>query len=340
MSAYPEILSATDEARSESRSDEYNQPSSWKQYVDHVVDGGDLGTWVSKGKTEGIFEGVPAGLDFIMAEECRLGDDGNTILNSHIWRTTDGRVLSTGTGVEYWDTTSGTLKSSYSGFVTDKPFTGNSTLLGINFFTGVERWQYVELSSGKTTEYLVEHQRTGTNERTSIYRKADGSGENRFQSKRANQLESVLARFDIVGTWERIESDGSSNVITHSPALGGRTICGCCSHRKADGTTEELASRVMWWNTGRNTVCFHVVGNTGGSLMGEMVSLSHEDACATMVSRCSGSNANGIPLSITITEVLKGDTLVSTCTDFTVGDRTAKPDWIGVPFIWKRTGRD
>ena len=91
MSAYPEILSAADEARSESRSDEYNQPSSWKQYVDHVVDGGDLGTWVSKGKTEGIFEGVPAGLDFIMAEECRLGDDGNTILNSHIWRTTDGR---------------------------------------------------------------------------------------------------------------------------------------------------------------------------------------------------------------------------------------------------------
>ena len=66
MSAYPEILSAADEARSESRSDEYNQPSSWKQYVNHVVDGGDLGTWVSKGKTEGIYEGIPAGLENTM----------------------------------------------------------------------------------------------------------------------------------------------------------------------------------------------------------------------------------------------------------------------------------
>ena len=136
-------------------SEEGTLPESWEQYVRHVMGGNDLGTWTAPGKTEGIFAGVPEGLDFTNIDESRLGDAGNTIILNHTWRTSDGRVLSTGTGVIYWDAESGTLKSSYSGFDTGKPFTGESTLLGIDFTTGTERWKYVEVSRGKTTEYLT-----------------------------------------------------------------------------------------------------------------------------------------------------------------------------------------
>ncbi|MEE2737285.1 MAG: hypothetical protein VX435_03610, partial [Planctomycetota bacterium] len=132
-------------------SEEGTLPESWEQYVRHVTGGNDLGTWIETSKTKGVFEGIPAGIDATTVLESRLGDAGNTILRNHTWKASDGRVLSKGTGVIYWDAESGTLKDSNSGFDTGKPYTGESTLLGIDFTTGTERWKYVEVSRGKTT---------------------------------------------------------------------------------------------------------------------------------------------------------------------------------------------
>ena len=129
-------------------SEEGTLPESWEQYVRHVTGGNDLGTWVGTNKTEGIYEGVPAGLDMTMVFQRRLGDEGNTIVENHTWRTSDGRVLSTGTGVTYWDAESGTLKFSNSGFDMGEPYTAEMTLLGIDFSTGTERWKNVEKSRG------------------------------------------------------------------------------------------------------------------------------------------------------------------------------------------------
>ena len=149
-------------------------PESWEQYVRHVTGGNDLGTWIATGKTAGIFEGIPAGLDFTFVLERRLGDNGNTVLGSYIQKTADGRVISTGTQVTYWDSESGMIKSSSSGFDTGEPYTGIYTALDIDFGSGTERWSYVEKSRGETTEYLVENSRTGTNHRLSDYEQVDG----------------------------------------------------------------------------------------------------------------------------------------------------------------------
>ena len=181
-------LSAGEQATA---SEEGTLPESWEQYVRHVTGGNDLGTWIAKGKTEGIFEGIPAGLDMTILWESRLGDAGNTILRNGTWRASDGRVLSKGTGVIYWDAESGMLKAASSGFDTGKPYTGEMTLLGIDFATGTERWKYLETTRSKTTEYLVINKRISTNHRTHEVRKVDGTGVNQFEFKRANPLEGV-----------------------------------------------------------------------------------------------------------------------------------------------------
>ena len=321
-------------------SEEGTLPESWEQYVRHVTGGNDLGTWIATGKTEGIFEGVPAGLDFTILEESRLGDAGNTILRTGTWRASDGRILSTGTGVIYWDAESGTLKAAYSGFDTGKPFTGESTLLGIDFVTGTERWKYVETTRGKTTEYLRVKQRINTNQQVNKFRKADGTGANQFEFKRVNPLEGVLARYDILGTWESTRPDGSRRVTTHRRALDGRAVFSGTKNVKADGTEEHVGSRAMWWDAERKTVRIHFLSSRGGSFMGEMISLTTEGDSITMVVRFRGTNENGVPMAGTSTRVLTGDTMVRSSSDFSRGDRPTTASQPPRSWTIKRTSRD
>ena len=264
----------------------------------------------------------------------------NTIVENHTWRTSDGRVLSTGTGVIYWDAESGTLKSSYSGFDTGKPFTGESTLLGIDFTTGTERWKYVEVSRGKTTEYLIINKRISTNHRTQEFRRVDGTGANKSDYKRANPLEGVLARHDILGTWESTRPDGSRGVTTHGRSLDGRAVFSSTRNVKADGTEEHVGSRAMWWDAERKTVRILGLNSRGGSFSGEMISLTTEGDSTTMVVRFRGTNENGVPMAGTSTQVLTGDTIVSTFSDFSRGDRPVAASRPPVSWTIKRTSRD
>ena len=134
--------------------------------------------------------------------------------------------------------------------------------------------------------------------------------------------------------------DGSRRVTTNAPALDGRSILGQEVLIKTDGSSEEFAASATWWDAGRDTVCFHYLNNTGLSVMGEMVSLTFEGDSATMVSRHQGTDGSGHAVATTITRVLKGDTLVSTFTDFSSEGMTAKPSWVGVPLTSKRTGEN
>ena len=330
-------LSASEQATA---SEEGTLPESWEQYVRHVTGGNDLGTWVTTGKTEGIFEGIPAGLDFTFVLEPRLGDEGNTIVENHTWRTSDGRVLSTGTGVIYWDEESGTLKSSYSGFDMGEPYTGEMTLLGINFANGTERWKYLETTRGKTTEYTRIHERISANHRTLEFRKADGTGANQFEFKRANPLEGVLARHDILGTWESTRPDGSRGVTTHGRSLAGRAVFSSVKNLKADGSEGYVGSRAMWWDAERKTVRILGLNSRGGSFAGEMISLTTEGDSTTMVVRFRGTNENGVPMAGTSTRVLTGDTMVRTFSDFSRGDRPAAASQPSRSWTIKRTNRD
>ena len=331
------VLSAGEEATA---SEEGTLPESWEQYVRHVMGGNDLGTWTETSKTKGVFEGVPAGIDATTVIESRLGDAGNTILRNHTWKASDDRVLSTGTGVTYWDAESGTLKAFYSGFDTGKPFMGEMTLLGIDFATGTERWKYVEVSRGKTTEYIRTKKRISANSRTEEYMKVDGTGSNKGHYKRVNPLEGVLARYDVLGTWESTRPDGSRRIQTYKLALDGRVVFSGTRNVKADGTEEHVASSAMWWDAERKTVRIHGLNRRGGSFAGEMISLTTEGDSTTMVVRFRGTNENGIPGAGTSTRVLTGDTIVGTFSDRLRGDRPAAASQSSRPWTIKRTSRD
>jgi hypothetical protein len=313
-------------------------PSSWQEFVDFHVQGGDLGTWTGGGKTEAMWEGIPAGLEYTFVEEQTLTDDGRTMQRHHMMRTEDGRVISVGSGITYWDAESGTVKSSYSGYDTGEPFWGTSTLLGLD--ANGARWEYTETTRGKTTEYLTERRRTGTNERADIVRKAAGGDPWTTTLTRANPMAAVTARFDVAGTWEWELSDGSRRVMTMTPGLDGRTIFSQDRTIRSDGSSEEFAGGAMWWDGGRDTLCFHYLNNTGMSVMGEMISLSYERGVATMVSRHRGTNANGRTIAVTLTRVIDGDTMTTTYSDFSMEGTTSTPAWVDVPTVFRRTARN
>ena len=54
-------------------------PSSWDDWRDYRVSGGDLGIWVTEGETGEIWEGIPAGLKYKEFNETRLSNGGDRI---------------------------------------------------------------------------------------------------------------------------------------------------------------------------------------------------------------------------------------------------------------------
>jgi hypothetical protein len=96
----------------------------------------------------------------------------------------------------------------------------------------------------------------------------------------------------------------------------------------------------MWWDAGRDTVCFHYLNSAGWSVTGEMVSLTIDGDAVTMVSRHQGTDGNGRAVAATLTRVIEGDTLTSTFTDFSREGMKATPAWVGVPLTSTRTGRN
>ena len=41
------------------------KPSSWNQYLDSIIESGDLGTWRTRGITKDLWVGIPVGIRYI-----------------------------------------------------------------------------------------------------------------------------------------------------------------------------------------------------------------------------------------------------------------------------------
>ena len=129
-----------------------NLPTSWKEYISLKKEKKAFGVWSSTGKTSGIWEGIPEGLEYIHTFTSQMSADGSKILNSHVMKTKDGAILSTGSGMETWDAKRNKIFSSQSGYDGGKLYTGPSELIGISGSS--EKWKYTETISGKTYEVI------------------------------------------------------------------------------------------------------------------------------------------------------------------------------------------
>ena len=169
------------------------KPSSWEEFVAYQKQVGDFGTFQTQGKTVKLWEGIPGGLDYTARYGTRLAHDGQAIITSHFMATSTGQVISTGSGVNYWDAESKSVKSSYSGFDQGQLFTGHSTLVGIDKKNRIIKWHYTETSRGKTTEYFQTAQQIGNNRRLQTAQKVSGGDPWSEETIRENVSEAASA---------------------------------------------------------------------------------------------------------------------------------------------------
>ena len=137
---------------------------SWKEYVSMKRKQKAFGIWSYTGKTTDIWEGIPAGLEYTHTGTTQMSADGSKILVSHVMETSDGTILSTGSGMETWDAKRKKIFSSHAGFDGGKLYNGPSELIGISE-TG-EKWKYTETIGGKTYEVITTRKYEGPNKMT------------------------------------------------------------------------------------------------------------------------------------------------------------------------------
>ena len=313
-------------------------PSSWEDFATRYAMQGHLGIWTVKGETKDMWVGIPAGLKYTETSRESFAGDGRSIFGSYSMILDDGTVISTGTGVLSWDDKSGTVLRTNSGFDMGKPYAGISTLKAMDDESIT--WEYVEKTQGQSTRYENTMRRVGANQmQGSVRRLPDGKP---WESVRLrhNPLRDLLQEFDIVGRWEVDTPAGDKNIVVNRLQLDDRILVTQEMRKEADGTMVPTGTGAMWWDNESDGVRLHYLGADGLSVMGEMISLKRSGDAVTMVLRYRGANPGGAAVSTTITRVVKGDTMVSTFSDFSSADFPFKPDWVDVPFQSKRIGRN
>jgi hypothetical protein len=150
-------------------------PSSWNQYLDSVVESGDLGTWRAGGVTKDLWVGIPAGIRYVSNDTRDISHDRKKLLIAHEMIAENGKMLSIGSGFVGWDPIEKRIYSFYSGYDGGKPFWGPRELVG--FSSEGEVWKYTETSRGDTYETLIVYKRTSNNSRVDIVKRTDGTGD-------------------------------------------------------------------------------------------------------------------------------------------------------------------
>ena len=151
----------------------YAEEIDWDKFVDHAQRIGSFGEWTTDTVTKDIWVGIPAGIKYTATEEIRLSADGTRVTGSEIWKTKDGRVLSVGSGVTFFDTKRKKIVRRISGLDMGKPYDGLAVLqeMGDSIV-----WLYTENSQGKTTRYRTVERVVDRNHIMSSIRRADGTG--------------------------------------------------------------------------------------------------------------------------------------------------------------------
>jgi len=159
-------------------------PSSWKQYLDSVVESGDIGTWSAAGVTKELWVGIPAGIRYINRSTIDISNDGKKLLIGHEMVTEDEKILSIGSGFVGWDPVAKRIYSFLSGYDGGKPYWGPRELVG--FSSEGEVWKYTETSRGDTYETLMVYKRISKNSRENIVKRTDGTGD--IQQAKVNRV--------------------------------------------------------------------------------------------------------------------------------------------------------
>ena len=302
-------------------------PKSWLDYLNAT---NTLGSWVGEGKTQAMWEGVPAGLEYSLIQTRKLAEDGTRIQIRHRMETVDGKVISSGGGDLAWDDQAGKIVFTGSGFDTGKPYFGTAVLVGLDPSNRRELWKHTETSRGITAEYHMEVATDGGNQFIERWQKVGEDDEWTLELSRQNPLADITRLYDISGTWNRMSAGGGQVVVTARLTLDGRALMVDEAIKKDDGSLEPRSGYVMSWDPLTKNVVIRGLNRQGFTWNAQMVSLTVDGDAVTMVSSFSGASDQGGTVRGTMTRVLTGDTLTQKVTDVVFSNRRDVPPWVGV----------
>ena len=111
---------------------ELKKPESVAQYVEDHLDSVDLEEWVNHGTTKAMLEGIPAGIKYTNRSVFELTEFRTQFRREYTMKTEDGKVISTGTSMTYWDEKLGHPVQANSGYDMGIPYSGTAILKGLN----------------------------------------------------------------------------------------------------------------------------------------------------------------------------------------------------------------
>ena len=173
-------------------------PKSWEEYLSIKRKQKAFGVWSYQGKTTNVWEGIPEGIEYKNTFTSQMSADGSKVLNSHVMKTKDGSILSTGSGMETWDPKRKKIFCSSSGFDGGELYSGSFELIGIN--AAKEKWKYTETVSGKTYEVMITWKVEAPNKRSQTISRSkdpDNSSTNTFTKqprKQQTQRQGVILK--------------------------------------------------------------------------------------------------------------------------------------------------
>ena len=285
-------------------------PQSMNEFVNWHLDRGATGTWVDNGVTKEMWVGIPAGIRYTSTNTLIYSPEDQTLYHSQRMVTENGRVISTGTGLMYWSEENNAPMACSSGFDMGKPYTGTSTLKGIDGDS--IHWEYTELSQGQSTTYSNIVKYTGLNTRTQAVMAENTSEPWVTQSVRANPGGDLMKTTNLAGTWKRELPDGSTLHREISFIADGHVLKQARTLTQKDGTTIETDLYLMYWDPVNDHIATMYLDEHGTVIHGKIDSITTEGDTVTVISSHEGSRFGGLTMSTQMTQVVTPKTLTTT----------------------------
>ncbi|MCH2134190.1 MAG: hypothetical protein MK116_10610 [Phycisphaerales bacterium] len=310
-------------------------PKSMNEFVNWHLDRGACGNWLEAGVTKDMWVGIPAGISYTNTNNLRYDPASDQLFHTHHMVTSNGDVLSTGSGLMYWNADINAPMSCSAGFDRGKPYTGISVLKGMTDDTIY--WEYTEKSQGKTTTYTNTITYTTPTTRRQTVAVADGRGEPWVTNLvRANPGGDLLKQTRLAGTWRGDMPGGATQVREISWLADAHVLKQERTVIQADGSRSLTDLYLMYWDPVNDHIATMYLDDHGTVIHGKIDSITTDGDTVTIVSSHEGSRFGNLTMSTQMTQVVTDETLTTTFQGMALDGKRHGLSWSEDPNVSRR----
>ncbi|MAT80595.1 MAG: hypothetical protein CMJ29_02990 [Phycisphaerae bacterium] len=278
-----------------------DQESAMKHLASYV------GSWESTGKTTDAFPNIPAGKDYMEIVEYRWNTAMDTVLSNWKVETTDGTILSIGTGMLTWSPDHKTLVIEYTGQDKGIPFHGSATLGKLS--GNASQWNCHERDAKGNEIWYISTDTFPSepgNQWTSSMQPCDSNWKpkgdsNTRQMSRVNMFTRNCGPVaDLMGTWTWKTTDGDGTPMTMTNTYewgpGERSIL-CRFYETTKGETTLIACESIYSSEDGKGVRGDYWNNKGDNVDWYITRMEQNGSNAWWTSTFWGTSADGTPIN-------------------------------------------